>query len=619
LNWITIIWPMAIAACVTLAAIHAQIGARMIGRDRLAHVYFTISALAVAATGFFELLLLQTRDHGQFQRLMLYAQAPIWLMQVSLAGFTWHFLERGWLRVGRWSVAVVTLALACNFVVEPSHRIRFAAGISPDETLWRARFTLPRMEYGPLAVIETISVIMLVAFVLRCALLTWRAGKHRRAVLVGGGIVFFLLVSRTYAALVEAGLLHTPFFFIFPFLGLLLAMGRELSLEVFRAARLAEALRESERRMELAARAATMGFWVWDLQRDDLWATNSARILFGASSTEPLDFARFMDYVAPECRDPVQRAVDHSLASGEDYEMEYQSLSPSGVRRWISAQGKVDLDEKGAPRLMRGVVIDITERKTAQMEMDAMRRELAHLTRVSTMGELAGSLAHELNQPLAAILSNAQAARRFLAAPVPDLDLLREILEDIIKDDKRAGEVIHRLRAMVQRRGLAGVEAVNLNELVRDAERLLHGELIARQVTLQLMLHPDLPVVAAGRVELQQVLINLLVNAMDAMRDLPVDSRVITVETGADGKELHLAVRDAGPGVPDELLPEIFRPFFTTKTHGLGMGLAISRSLVEAHGGKLTLRNPPGGGACFTITLPLGAADAGAPDRPLVP
>ena len=605
MNWITIIWPMAIAACVTLAAIHAQIGARMIGRDRLAHVYFTLSALAVAATGFFELVLLQTRDHGQFQRLMLYAQIPIWLMQLSLAGFTWNFLERGWPRTGYWSAAVVTLAMAGNFLVEPTQRIRFASSIHPDEVLWGARFTLPRMEYGPLAIIETISVFLLVVFVLGCARMTWRAGRHRRALLVGGGIVFFLFVSRTYAALVEAGVLRTPFFFIFPFLGLLLAMGRELSLEVLRAVRLAEALRESERRMELAARAATMGFWVWDLQRDDLWATNSARLLFGASSDEPLNFERFMDYVAPECREQVRRAVDHSLSNGVDYEMEYQSLSPAGARRWINAQGKVDLDDNGRPRLMRGVVIDITDRKSAQLEMDAMRLELAHLTRVSTMGELAGSLAHELNQPLAAILSNAQAARRFLAAPEPDLALLREILEDIIKDDKRAGEVIHRLRAMVQRQGLAGKEPVNVNELVRDAERLLHGELIARQVSLRLQLHPDLPVVSAGRVELQQVLINLLVNAMDAMREMPVGGRVITIETSTTGRALHLNVRDAGPGVPDHLVPEIFRPFFTTKSHGLGMGLAISRSLVEAHGGRMTLVNHPDGGACFSITLPI--------------
>ena len=616
MNWITIVWPMAIAACLTLAAIHAQIALRLAGRERHAHVYFTLSALAVAATGGFELTLLQTHDFETYQNLMLLAQVPIWLMMISLAGFTWNFLERGWRRAARCAVVLISATMIVNFCVPREMTIRHATRLFTEETLWGARFTLAGMDYGWLAACESAAVLLLVVFVLSASFRSWRAGQQRRAVLVGGSIVFFLLVSRCYAALVETGTLRTPFFFILPFFGLLLAMGRELSLDVFRAAQLADHLRESERRMEMAARAATMGFWVWDLRQDDLWATDSARVLFGASSSEPLNFERFMDYVDPESRDQVRRAVDHSLATGEDYEAEYRSLSPAGVSRWIRAQGKVDLDEQGRPRLMRGVVIDITERKSAQAEIDGMRRELAHLTRVSTMGELAASLAHELNQPLAAILSNAQAARRFLAQPGADLGLMREILEDIIRDDKRAGEVIHRLRSMVQRRELVEIEPLCLNDLVRDAERLLHSEFIARNVILVQRLQPDLPSLSAGRVELQQVLLNLMVNAMDAMRECPVDDRVLTVDTRAEAAAVLMMVRDAGPGLPDSLLPDLFRPFFTTKSHGLGMGLAISRSLVEAHGGKLTAENQPGGGACFTVYLPLARANASGGDKP---
>lgn len=607
---------MAIAACVTLAAIHAQIALRLAGRPRQAHLFFTLSAMAVAVTGGFELVLLQTRDFEMYQQLMLHSELAIWLMMLSLAGFTWNFLERGWKRVVQSSILLITATTVTNFLAPREMTIRHAARLFPEEVLWGARFTLAEMEYGLLAACESAAVLLLVAFVLHSSYRSWKAGHGRRAALVGGSIVFFLLVSRCYAALVELGVLRTPFFFILPFFGLLLAMGRELSLDVFRAAQLADRLRESERRMELAARAATMGFWLWDLQRDDLWATDSARVLFGASSTEPLNFARFLDYVAPENRESVRRAVDHSLATGEDYEMEYQSLSPAGVRRWISAQGKVDVDELDQPRLMRGVVIDITERKNAQAEIDGMRRELAHLTRVSTMGELAASLAHELNQPLAAILSNAQAARRFLAQPGAELEMIREILEDIIRDDKRAGEVIHRLRSMVQRRELVETENLCLNDLVRDAERLLHSELISRNVTLIQHLQPSLPLFPAGRVELQQVLLNLMVNAMDAMRERPADERVLTVETRSEGASVLLSVHDAGPGIPDHLLPDLFRPFFTTKAHGLGMGLAISRSLVEAHGGKLTARNHPAGGGWFTVSLPLVRADGPDGHRP---
>jgi C4-dicarboxylate-specific signal transduction histidine kinase len=242
---------------------------------------------------------------------------------------------------------------------------------------------------------------------------------------------------------------------------------------------------------------------------------------------------------------------------------------------------------------MRGVVIDVTERRRAQEDVERMRKELAHVTRVSTLGELAASMAHELNQPLAAILSNAQAARRFLAAPDVDLKEIRDILDDIIRDDKRAGEVIHRLRALVQKREAVDTERLNLNELVRDAERLLHGELVARNTQLVEELQPDLAEAVGGRVELQQVLLNLLVNALDAMRDVPVSERVITVETTSGDGWVELRVIDAGPGIPESLLPEIFRPFFTTKQHGLGMGLAISRSILEACGGTLVRGQSP--------------------------
>ena len=597
---------MAIAACLTLGIIHAQIALRLRARARAAHAFFTLSATAVAVTGSIELVLLFTRDLQTYQQLMLFAELPLWLMVISLAGFTWNFFG-----TGRKSLAVVTVALmtavaVANMLV-PSHMtIRYASAIRTIHTFGGVEITLATMENGVLTIGEVLAVLLLLVFVVDASIGAWRQGDRRRAFMVGGSIVFSQLGSRTYALMVEAGHLHTPFFFIFPFLALLLAMGLELSLDVFRAVQLADQLRESEQKIDLAARAATLGFWVWDVGRDDLWANAGARSLFGVEPDEPLNFARFEETVHPDDRDTVRKAVEHSLATGEDYEAEYRIRSGVAPERWIVARGRVakGLAETNGT-LMRGVVIDVTERKRAQFEADGLRRELAHVTRVSTMGELAASMAHELNQPLAAILSNAQAARRFLAAPDVNMGEIRDILDDIVADDKRAGEVIHRLRALVQKREHVDAEPVDLNELVRDAARLLHSERIGRNVDLVTVHAPDLPLALANRVEIQQVLLNLMVNAMDAMRDQPAETRTLTIETSCGRGVACAVVRDTGPGVPAAILPDIFRPFFTTKQHGLGMGLAISRTILEAYGGRLSVENAASGGAQFRIELRL--------------
>lgn len=594
---------MAIAACLTLAVIHVQIAFKLRGRMRASHLFFTLAAVGVAATGSFELSLLQAQSLGMYQHLMRWAQIPLFIMVVSLTGFAWHLFERGNRCLAIAAVVLMTLCTVANFLVPPELSIRHATAIHTATSFGGVSFTLPTLRNGPLTACEVAAVVCLSAFVAHSAILTWQKGDRRRAVLIGGGIIFFQLVSRSYALLVETGAVQSPFYFIVPFLALLLAMGRELSMDVFRAAQLSEQLRESEHRMELAARAATMGFWIWYLKRDELWATESARTLFGVPNDEYLDFARFAATLHPDDLEHVRKAIDDSIRNGTDYEAEYRIL-PGGNQRWIIARGRLEKDHDGTPALMRGVVMDVTEQKKAQFEADELRRELAHVTRVSTMGELAASMAHELNQPLAAILSNAQAARRFLASPEVNLDEIRDILDDIVKDDKRAGEVIHRLRALVQKKERVAPEPVNLHELAQDAERLLNSELISRNVELVLEPVEPLPLALAGRVEIQQVLLNLVVNAMDALRDQPPEQRRITIAITCRDGLVCTAVRDTGTGIPDKVMHDIFRPFFTTKQHGLGMGLAICRSMIESFGGRMWAQNHPDGGALFQFELP---------------
>ncbi len=365
-----------------------------------------------------------------------------------------------------------------------------------------------------------------------------------------------------------------------------------------------QALRDSEERLTLATAAAEAGLWILDLSGKRFWINNKIVQIFGLPPGNALDFDQFMDLVFFEDRDPVRRSLEKALCSPVMTAVEYRIMLPDRQLRWMKTRGRQCAAGNGDfPRLM-GVTIDITDQKHAEFESAELRRELAHITRVSMLGELAASMAHELNQPLAAILSNAQAARRFLATPNPDMNIIREILDDIVKDDKRAGEVIQRLRSLVQKKDTVAVEPVDFNEIVDEVVHLLNSELISRNVKLELELMSEIPVVMAGRVEMQQVLLNLMVNAMDAMRDQEIDQRHLEIKTLVTDGRVRLTVRDHGTGIPGHVMPDIFRPFFTTKPQGLGMGLPVSRSMVESHGGRLWVENHMEGGALFQMEFP---------------
>jgi two-component system sensor kinase FixL len=253
-----------------------------------------------------------------------------------------------------------------------------------------------------------------------------------------------------------------------------------------------------------------------------------------------------------------------------------------------------------------GVVIsltDITERRRMELENEQTRQELAHFTRVSTMGELTASLAHELNQPLTGILANAQAAQRFLAARPPRLNEVRESLADIVADDRRAGEVIRRLRDLL-RKGKVQRVALDLNAVVGEVTKLISTDALLRNISIALELDPHLPLVTADRVQMQQVVLNLLLNAMEALSRNGSAGGSVTVCTKRGlNQSVHVTVRDTGPGLPPERIASIFEPFYTTKPDGMGMGLSIARSIVSSSGGRIWAANNPTGGASFQFTL----------------
>jgi C4-dicarboxylate-specific signal transduction histidine kinase len=281
-------------------------------------------------------------------------------------------------------------------------------------------------------------------------------------------------------------------------------------------------------------------------------------------------------------------------------DVEYRVATPEGQTRWMAARGRV---AQGGGQNLLGVALDITPRKRAEMQADEDRAALRHMTRVSLLGQLSASIAHQLNQPLASILSNAEAAQTMLQRDPVDLADLREICDDIVAEDHRAAEVIRRLGALFKR-GEPTLLPLDINELVHDTLDLARTNLLTRHVTLSTALVADLPPVAGDRVQLQQLLLNLIVNAADAMQATPQAERHLTVSTALTDGQVAVCVADRGPGIAEADLHKVFDPFWSTKDGGMGMGLAICRSIAEAHHGCLSLRNAAEGGAVFCVQLP---------------
>jgi len=368
---------------------------------------------------------------------------------------------------------------------------------------------------------------------------------------------------------------------------------------------------ESEQRLSLVAEAARLGVWTRDLARGEVWVSDPWRALFGFGPGEQIDLARLLLRVHPDDRAGLEKTLEQA-ASGEaaSYATEYRLMLPDGGLRWIGSHGAVQNDAQGRPQLVRGVSLDITQRKLDERQLQLRQEEVTHLSRVAMLGELSGALAHELNQPLTAILSNAQAAQRFLARPQPELEEVGAILADIVKEDRRAGEVIQRLRSLFGKKETVR-QLVDVDALVADALAILRNDLINDGVTVELTPAPQPAIVLADPVQLQQVLINLVLNAGDAMAACPPKQRVLRIGTALDeAGVVTVSVSDDGTGIAPEVLAHLFDPFFTTKQRGMGLGLSICRGIADAHEGRLWAENRLPRGAVFHLTLPLAAREA---------
>jgi len=741
MSLVTFIWALVIGACATMALPHLLIG---IKRGALENLLFALAALAVAGIAAGELAIIHSRTAEEIGRALQWTHVPVFFLVVAIVGFVHLYFGTGRLWLGMAACGVRLVSLVINFASPPNLNFREVTGVRLFDFLGET-VAMPEGVASAWTRLGELSSLLVLAFVVDASITLWRRGTtedRRRAVVVGGSIVLFILLAAGVSALVHAKAIHIPYLISFPFLGVIIAMGFELSYDILRAARTAQqlrvsetALRESEARMSLAAEAADLVPWTWDISRDEVWITERGRELFGFPKAEPLSFSRFLEALHIDDRQRIEQLIGLARDEGGEYEGEYRVVRSSGETRWIAGRGRVEFDREGKPLFMRGVsrditlrkhaedalresearfrtvanvapvmiwmsgpnkegvffnkgwleftgrtvaqelgagwlegvhtedlpncldvcgtafakrepftveyrlrrqdgeyrwlldtgtprfesdgtflgyigsCIDITERRQAEIDYQLQSTELARVGRVALMGELAASLAHEVNNPLGAMVANASAGQRFLAQGKIGSDEFQELLADIVADGHRAREVIQGIRNMV-RKSDASHTLVGIPDVIRDLLRIVRADAIARNVSLVAEVDKKAGIILADRVQLLQVLLNLTMNAFEALAVIRADVRrvVIRAEPVQDGK-ICVSVRDTGPGFPDGLLERLFEAFFSTKVEGTGMGLAIARSIIEAHGGTLSGENCATGGALFTICLPEATED----------
>ena len=342
------------------------------------------------------------------------------------------------------------------------------------------------------------------------------------------------------------------------------------------------------------------------------WSTEHFHIFgFDPDGGVP-SFDAAVERIHPEDRGKALDSFERTVREGTDYEGEYRLVLPDGAMKFIHVMAHPVFSATGEVETYAGTVVDVTERRRADEAREKLRQaraDLAHVSRVTTMGELTASLAHEVNQPIAAAVTDARTCLRWLQRDRPNVDEACAAASRVVRDATRAADIISRIRVLFTK-GTAQPELVDCNEVVREMIALLRGEITRHGISVRTDLAADLPHVLGDRVQVQQVMMNLIMNSIDAMKDADW-TREIVIRSRSTGAALMISVSDTGVGLPPQHADEIFDAFFTTKVDGTGMGLPISRSIVESLGGRLWTADESPRGASFHLTLPAaGHTDA---------
>jgi len=604
MSFVTVVWSMIAAACLTLAAVHFPVWWR--NRSAQTTLAFALAAVSTAAIAFCELVMLKASTPHAYATAVRWAHVPIVLLMAALAGFAFYYLDAG----RRWLAAVAIglrlVSLVINFTVGENLNWLEVQALR-DVSFLGDVVRVPIGVSNPWMAVGQLGTFVLMIFFADASISAWRQGRRTAAIVVGTILTLLMLSGGALAVVLFWRGVQAPYTLTLFCLGIVVVMAYALSTDLLRARELVVELSEKEQEAALAAEAANLGTFTRDIPRDVIVASDEWRELFGFAPDEPLNLGALLQKIHVDDRAAFGESTARAIRDRGEQHVEFRLPLADGRMRWIAAIGRIEFDSRGRPLRSRGACIDITSRKQAEQETLRLRQDIAHVGRVSVMGQLASALAHEINQPLGAILRNAEAAALFMQDPSPDLAEITAILEDIRKDDQRAGAVIDRMRALLRRQEVE-MKTLDVPQMLDDVAALLRPDAAARHIALEIDVPPDLPQLKGDRVQLQQVLLNLILNGMDALGTAVRNGRKVAVTAQREGRDrLAFSVADTGTGISAAQIDRVFDPFFTTKTSGIGMGLSISRSIIESHGGRLWAENNAGCGATFRFTLPVAA------------
>jgi two-component system, LuxR family, sensor kinase FixL len=593
MSWVTIIWAMIASACLTLALVHVLVWWRR--REVLANLLFALTAVAAAVFAGCELWIMRAETPGAFGMAVRWAHVPASVLIVSLVGFVRLYLRAGRLWLA-WTVCGVrTLSLILNFVFTPNLNYREINALRHVSFLGET-IVAPVGVPSPWMLISQLGLLLLVIFVADASIVVWQRGDRRQALSVGGSIVLFVAAATVQLILTLWGIIHAPITVSLFFMGIVAAMGYELSRDVLRAARLSDDLRESQERMALATHAVNLGIWVRDLVRNEVWATDKWRELLGFAKSERIDLNSFLQKLHPEDREAVSQTLAKALRDEGGYETEYRVVLPDGQTRWIASRGRVEFNRAGKPVLMRGASLDITTRKQVEEELFRGRK-------LESLGVLAGGIAHDFNNFLTIIAGNIALAKMHLKPADPVYD----ILEQAAVASTRATSLA--LQLLTFGKGGAPVRRPSpLDGTLKDAVDLVRA---GATVTIDLVIAGDLWSAEIDIEQIGQALYNILLNARQAMPEGGIiEVRAENVVFDGDplslrnGGYVMVSIRDHGCGIEADVLPRIFDPYFTTKQSGSGLGLATVHAIIAKHEGRITVQSIPGAETTFSIYLP---------------
>jgi C4-dicarboxylate-specific signal transduction histidine kinase len=360
-------------------------------------------------------------------------------------------------------------------------------------------------------------------------------------------------------------------------------------------------LEKNKENLIKAQEVASIGSWELDIIKNDLWWSDQAYKIFNVvRGVSLMTYENFLAYIHPEDKEFVQNQWLAAL-NNEPYNIEHRIIVDD-TEKWVREMAEVTFNKEGNAVLAVGTVQDITEHKELEENLRQLRSELLHSSRAGTMVELTAALAHELNHPLGSILNNANAAKRYLANKSPDLNEIRDIISDIISEDRRANDVMQKVRALMKNTRIVFVP-LNINNIVEDVIKLTKSDLIIKNISLSKLLGNKLPKINGDRIQLQQVFLNLIINATHAIENSSIKSiQISTVKK--DNNNIIVCVRDSGTGFNEKDKDSLFKPFFTNKKEGMGMGLSVSKTIIKSHGGDIWAQNNKKNGASFFVSLP---------------